>query len=115
MNFKTVSSSRHTCPTWGWGYTTVPVSSGQIISVGFQNFGFAPYLYATQMFTWEPLNQALVQVNNLSPVPTDWLAWVVVAYGDDEEEPTLLEPKVEQGKLEPEAAAAAAVTRQPQG
>lgn len=82
VSFGDPSGGPFSCPAQSSQFPATPftVTSGTIVSVGFQNIGFAQLLRASQMFVLSPTT-AFVQVVNTSFSSTEWVAWVVVDTG----------------------------------
>jgi hypothetical protein len=83
-NYIYVQSPIYTCPG-GAGYlypgteyaSFTPPGGGTVVSVGFQNFGNAMQLSATQIFI-QNNTTAFVQVSNASVTSTQWCIWCVI-------------------------------------
>ena len=100
MNIHYLSLPVLTCPASQTQWVTVPVSAGNIVSVGIQNAGYRPDLYPSQFFAYEP-NRAFAQVHNTSSSPAEWHAWLVVVTSSAEEVPELGEIQHDTSEIEP--------------
>jgi len=74
--YQFISYGPYSCPAASSQYATVTGTAGAILSVGFQNIGYAELLRPTQMFVGSA-TFAFVQVLNTSLTGTDWYVWIV--------------------------------------
>jgi hypothetical protein len=102
--FRIVQSVQYTCHGLYTQRVWFGTGKGTLVSIGFQNIGFAENFSVSQMFVGSQ-TEAFVQVINTSLTDTHWLAVAVVATdaADDDAEseaPTLEAKSVESFPLQ---------------